>query len=51
MKEGDVMGKLTVHTDEIAAYLQSMHEHYEGQEDTIKDHITIFDEIYELLAP
>ncbi|GGB61085.1 hypothetical protein GCM10011409_42950 [Lentibacillus populi] len=45
------MGKLSVHTEEMADYLMRMHRHYEDQEAIIKKHLTILDEAAGLLAP
>ncbi|GGB37194.1 hypothetical protein GCM10011409_13250 [Lentibacillus populi] len=45
------MGKLSVHTEEMADYLMRMHRHYEDQEAIVRRHLTILDEAAGLLAP
>ncbi|UAC47350.1 hypothetical protein K6959_11595 [Bacillus aquiflavi] len=45
------MGKLIVHTEEIAAYLKKMYRHYEQQAETIESQLAVLREASHLLAP
>ncbi len=50
LERGGSLGKLKVQTDDIRKYLNRMYAYYEEQEDVIKNHVSIIQDIQDHLA-